>query len=264
MTPAEDPRPTFIDTHAHLSDPSFADDLEACLGRAREAGVAAVIAVGSDLPSSEQAIALADRFTDVYAAVGIHPHEASSVGPAHFDRLAELLHQPKVVAVGETGLDFHRNLAPPPIAEDVFRCHLKLAAEAGLPVIIHAREAHQAALDILKAVPDRPAAVLHCFDGPLSTAQRALGMGLFISFTGTLTFANAQALRRVAAELPLERVMIETDCPYLAPQPWRGKRNEPAYVVTVAEALAELHGLSFDEVARVTTENALRFFGLSR
>ncbi len=262
MTAPDALRPTFVDTHAHLSDRSFADDLEACLSRASEAGVVAVLTVGSDLPSSEQAVALADRYPEVYAAVGIHPHEAASVGPSHFDRLAELLRQPKVVAVGETGLDFHRNLAPRPVAESVFRQHLAIAQEVGLPVIVHAREAHQAALDILQAMPDRPAAVLHCFDGSLAAAQRALDLGLFISFTGSLTFPSAGELREVAARLPLRRLMVETDCPYLAPQPWRGKRNEPAYVVAVAQVLAELHGLTLEEVGRITTETATEFFRL--
>jgi len=262
MSPADLSHPTFVDSHAHLDDPRLADDLEACLARARDAGVVAVITAGTDLASSERALELASRFPGVYAAVGIHPHEAASARPTDFDRLAELAREAKVVAVGETGLDFYRNIAPRSVAQDVFRRHLELALDAHLPVIVHGRQAHDVVLDILGALPHRPPAVLHSFDGLLETAQRALALGCHLSFTGVLTFPNAKALREVARQLPLDRLMIETDCPYLAPQPWRGKRNEPAYVVAVARTLAELLGLPLAEVARATTRNARRFFGL--
>jgi len=255
-------RPQFIDTHAHLDDPGFADDLQACLERAGAAGVVAIITVGTDLASSEWAVAHAGGNPRVYAAVGVHPHEAGSVTAADFARLAELTKHPKVVAVGETGLDFYRNLAPRAVAEEVFREHLKLAAEAGLPVIVHARQAHETALDVLASVSPAPAAVLHSFDGSLETARRATAMGLCISFTGVLTFRNAEALRAVAGEVPLDRVMVETDCPYLAPQRYRGMRNEPAYVSEVAGTLAQLHGLHVRDVARMTMQNARRFFRL--
>lgn len=261
-------RAVFIDTHAHLDDPRFAPDLEACLERAAEAGVVAVITVSTDLASSEQAVELASRYADggadleVYAAVGIHPHEARSAGAAHFERLAELARELRVVAVGETGLDFYRNLAPRSVAEKVFRRHLELALEADLPVIVHARRAHEAVLDILEGLSPPPPVVLHSFDGSLETARRALALGCRLSFTGVITFPNAGDLREVARGVPLDRVLIETDCPYLAPQPHRGKRNEPAYVTAVAQALAAVHGIPLSEVACTTTLAACRFFGL--
>jgi TatD DNase family protein len=171
--------------------------------------------------------------------------------------------------VGETGLDFYRDLAPRPVAEALFRQHLELALSADLPVIIHSRQAHDAVLDILESRPHRasgrphrPTGVLHSFDGPLATARRALDLGLCISFTGVLTYPNAEGLRQVASQLPLDRILLETDCPYLAPQPYRGKRNEPAYVVAVAETLAQLHGLPLADVARITSESARRLFRL--
>jgi TatD DNase family protein len=254
--------PAFIDTHAHLDDPRLASDLEACLGRARVAGVSAIITVGTDLASSEAALALAGRYSQVHAAVGVHPHEAASVRPADLRRLGELARGPKVVAIGETGLDFYRNLAPRPVAEAVFRRHLELALEADRPVIIHSRQAHDAVLDILESLPHRPPGVLHSFDGSLATARRALDLGLHLSFTGVLTYPNAGALRQVAGQLPLDRILLETDCPYLAPQTHRGTRNEPAYVVAVAETLAELHHLPLAELARITSQSARRLFGL--
>jgi TatD DNase family protein len=269
MTAHVSPGPGFLDTHAHLDDRRFASDLDACLGRAQAAGVLTIITVGTDLASSEAALALAGRCPQIYAAVGIHPHEAASVQPADFRRLGELAREPKVVAVGETGLDFYRDLAPRPVAEALFRQHLELALSADLPVIIHSRQAHDAVLDILESRPHRasgrphrPTGVLHSFDGPLATARRALDLGLCISFTGVLTYPNAEGLRQVASQLPLDRILLETDCPYLAPQPYRGKRNEPAYVVAVAETLAQLHGLPLADVARITSESARRLFRL--
>jgi TatD DNase family protein len=263
MAPAS-PGPVFIDTHAHLDDPRLASDLDACLERARAAGVLTIITVGTDLASSEAALALARRHPQVYAALGIHPHEAASVQPADFRRLAELAGEPKVVAVGETGLDFYRNLAPRPVAEAVFRQHLELALEADLPVIIHSRQAHDAVLDLVESFSRRPPGVLHSFDGPLATARRALDLGLHLSFTGVLTYPNAERLRQVARQLPLDHILLETNCPYLAPQPHRGKRNEPAYVVAVAETLAQLHHLPLADVARITSQSARRLFRLGQ
>jgi len=262
MIPGDASHSPLVDSHAHLDDPRLAADVAGCLQRARQAGVVAVVTVGTDLASSERAVELSARFSEVYAAVGIHPHEAESARPAHSERLAQLAREPKVVAVGEAGLDFYRNLAPRATAEAVFRRHVELAVEVDLPLIVHGREAHDAILDILEALPRRPPAVLHSFDGSLETAQRALALGCHLSFTGVLTFPNARALREVAGCLPLDRLMVETDCPYLAPQTWRGKRNEPAYVVAVAETLAELNHLPLTDVAQTTTETAFRFFGL--
>jgi TatD DNase family protein len=164
--------------------------------------------------------------------------------------------------VGETGLDFYRHLAPRPVAEAVFRQHLELAVNVDLPVIIHSRQAHDVVLDILESLPRRPPGVLHSFDGPLATARRALDLGLHLSFTGVLTYPSAENLRQVAGQLPLDRLLLETDCPYLAPQLYRGKRNEPAYVVAVAGTLAQLHHLPLADVARITSESASRLFRL--
>lgn len=251
------------DSHAHLDEPELRHQREAVLSRAREAGVGLIINVGIGQENSRHAVETAGCFPEVYATVGVHPHGASSVQPEDLEDLARLAAHPKVVAVGEIGLDFYRRRSPEQVQEHWFREQLALAHELGKPVVIHTREATAATLKILHE--DRRhllGGVMHCFQGDLNEAQAFLDLGLFLSFSGILTFPKAEPLRRVAGRLPLDRVLVETDCPYLAPQSWRGKVNEPAYVTATATALAELHHLSLEEAARLTWKNTLAAFGL--
>ncbi|WP_027717136.1 TatD family hydrolase [Desulfovirgula thermocuniculi] len=252
-----------IDSHAHLNDRRFEADREEVLARAREAGLAAVVNVGFDLPSSAACLELAGAHPFLYAAVGVHPHDAGEVPPDYLERLRELARKPKVVALGEMGLDYYRNLSPRAVQEKVFREQLALARELDLPVIIHDREAHAAVLGILrKDGLGRRGGVMHCFSGDWELARECLELGLYISLAGPVTYPNAQKTREVAARVPLERLLIETDCPYLPPQPWRGRRNEPAFLRCVVEEIAALRGLAADEVAAATAENSRLLFGL--
>lgn len=252
-----------IDSHAHLNDRRFETDREEVLVRARGAGLAAVVNVGFDLPSSAACLELADRHPFLFAAVGVHPHDAAGVPPDYLERLWELARHARVVALGEMGLDYYRNLSPRAVQEKVFREQLALARELDLPVIIHDREAHAAVLDILrKDGLGRRGGVMHCFSGDWALAGECLELGLYISLAGPVTYPNAQKTREVAAKVPLDRLLVETDCPYLPPQPWRGKRNEPAFLRRVVEEIAALRGATAAEVAAATTENARRLFGL--
>jgi len=259
------PRPPIIDSHAHLQFDDFASDLEAVLGRALEAGVEAIVNVGTDLASSRAAVALADRFPQCYATVGLHPHEAATFGDGLIDALAELARHPKVVAIGETGLDYHYRHAPPEAQVTSFRAQLELARSVDRPVVVHSRDAKEETLRLLaESAPGRKG-VLHCFTGDLEMAQRAIGMGFYISFSGIVTFNNAGPLRDVAKSLPLESMLIETDCPYLTPTPYRGTRNEPALVARVVEQLAQLTSAASADVVRSTTrQNTVSLFGLDR
>ncbi len=245
------------DTHAHLDAPEFDADLEAVIARAEDAGVDRILAVGSDLVTSRRAVALAHRFPCVYAAVGVHPYQAASFRSQASDVYA-LLNADKVVAVGEIGLDYLRDDAPRSEQREAFAEQLRWAEEHHLPVSIHNRGADS---DVVGALSlRRVTAVLHCFSDAPALLQSVLGEGHYISFAGNLTFPKAQALRSMAGAVPLDRVLVETDAPVLTPQPWRGKRNEPAYVVAVAGALAALHGLQPVEIQPVVTANADRIF----
>ncbi len=251
------------DSHAHLDDARFAPDLAAVLDRARDAGVERIVTVGAGLASCEAAIALARQNPGlVRASVGIHPHDAAGVDEAALARLTELAHSPGVVAIGETGLDYHYNRSPPDVQRAVFESQIRIALQLNLPVVVHCREAYEDCLTILRGhAGDGLRGVLHCFAGDPPTAEALIGMGFFISFAGPLTFPNAGNLRAVAGLAPMDRLLIETDCPYLAPQPVRGRRNEPVFVRYVAEALAALRGMTADEVAVRTSDNAARLFG---
>lgn len=257
--------PPLIDTHAHLDDPRFADDLPAVLDRAAAAGVERIVTIGVDLPTSRAAVALAGRFPVLAAAVAIQPNHVAEAGPGDFDEIARLAAGPAVVAVGETGLDRYWDKAPFEVQEASFRRHLALARRLGKPVVIHCRDADA---DMVRVLGDEFAAagpvrgVMHSFSGDAATAAACLGFGLDVSFAGMLTYKNADALRRVAAGVPLERVLVETDCPYLAPVPVRGKRNEPAFVAHTAACLAAVHGVSAEVIAEHTTRNARLLFGL--
>jgi TatD DNase family protein len=251
------------DAHAHLDEPQLRNQKEAVLSRAREAGVRLIVNVGIGQESSRQVVETAACYAEVFATVGVHPHGASSVHQEDLKTLAHLAANPKVVAVGEIGLDFYRRRSPENVQEHWFREQLALAHTLGKPVVIHTREATAATLKILQE--DRRhllGGIMHCFQGSLKEAQSFLDLGLFISFSGVITFPKAESLRRVAKKLPLDRLLVETDCPYLAPQPWRGKVNEPAYVAATAATLAELQGLSLEEAAHLTWQNTLAAYRL--
>jgi TatD DNase family protein len=259
-----------IDAHCHLDDEAFAPDLDAVIARAEQAGVHAIVTAGADVASSRAAVALAERFKSVFAVVGIHPHHAESCDDQDFAAIRDLAAQPKVVGIGEIGLDFHYpNAAPRDAQEKIFRAQLDLAAELGKPVVIHDRDAHDAVMDILgrdvRAGVQLNAptirGILHCFSGDLAMARQAIALGYLISFAGSVTFKNAPRLRALAAELPLESVVVETDAPYLSPQ--RGRRNEPANVAHVAAKMAELKKIETALAARITTDNCKALFGLS-
>jgi len=248
------------DTHAHLDFPQFDGDREEVIERALAAGVRRIINVGADLASSRRAVALAEAHPPIYAAVGVHPHDAKTLTDEALAELLGLARHPKVVAIGEIGLDFYRDLSPREAQRQAFERQLALARELGLPVIVHDRNAHAEVMDVLRRRGLR--GVLHCFSGDLEMARQAIEMGFYISVAGPATFKNAKRLPEIVRQLPLERLLIETDCPYLAPHPHRGRRNEPAYVRLVAEAVADIKGLPLEEVARVTTANARALFGL--
>jgi TatD DNase family protein len=254
-----------FDTHAHLHFPEFASDLDAVLERARAAGVRRMVTIGTDVETSRAAIAVADRDADIYAAVGVHPHEAGTAGEdalAEIERLARS--SPKVVAIGETGLDFFRNLSPRDAQERVFRWHLDLSRRLGKPVLVHCRDAHAETLAILSdAAVGETWGIMHCFSGDSGVARRVLDLGLCISIAGPVTYPNARSLPDVVRMTPADRLVIETDCPFLPPQPYRGKRNEPAYIAISAARVAELRGEAVERTAELTSANAARVFGLA-
>lgn len=252
-----------VDSHAHLNHADYDEDRDEVLGRARREGVVAIVNVGYDLASSARAVEMARAEPDCYAAVGIHPHDASDVDDATLAQLGAWLAVPGVVAVGETGLDFYRDLSPRTAQLEAFRRCLALARERNVPVVLHDRDAHAEMLGVLGG-DGIPAAggVMHCFSGDAAMASACVDLGLHVGITGVITFGKADSLRAVARAVPAERLLIETDCPWLAPEPRRGRRNEPAYVRHVLSALAGTLGRTPDEVAEVTTANARRLFGL--
>jgi TatD DNase family protein len=251
-----------IDTHTHLDDARYDPDREAMIQRGRQAGVAAFVTIGCDLTTSRAAVTLADRNRDIYASIGVHPHEVKHIGDDWYDELRRLAQHAKVVAYGEIGLDYHYNHSAPKEQRERFREQVQLARELRLPVIIHTREAQEDTISILKEEKaSEVGGVFHCFSGDAWLAKDALDLGFYLSFSGILTFNNATTLREIARQTPLDRVLIETDCPYLTPVPHRGKRNEPAFVSHVARQLAEIHtDLSLERIEEVTTENAKRLF----
>ncbi|MDI6447541.1 TatD family hydrolase [Anaerobaca lacustris] len=253
-----------IDTHCHLTFEPLADDVSGVLARSRQAGVTAWITVGTSLADSRLAVELAGRHENLYASVGIHPHDAKDADDEAMAELKELARSDKVVAVGETGLDFHYNFSKQPEQKRVFAAHLEMAKELGLPVIVHSRNAFEETLEILDRHGDGlRAVVFHCFGGSADQAGQLLGRGYHISFTGVVTFKNAQMAREAAAAVPMDRLMVETDCPYMSPEPVRSRKpNEPALMVHTAHFLAELKGLSAEQFASESTRTAIRFFGL--
>jgi len=251
-----------IDTHAHLDFPDFDDDRDAVIARAAAEGVGAILTVGTDIASSGKALAIAQRRSAVFCAVGVHPNESTAWRPETATRLRELADNERVVAIGETGLDFYRDTASPGIQRKAFAAQIDLALEFSLPIIIHSRESIRECIDILRAHASPPRGVFHCFSADEKSAKEALDLGFMISFAGTVSFRNAGALRQVVRTVPLDRVLVETDCPFLAPEPVRGHRNEPAYVRHTAKALAEAMRQPLARVAAETTANARRLFSL--
>jgi TatD DNase family protein len=251
-----------VDSHCHLDFPDFKQELDAIVGRAKAAGIGRFVTISTRVRNHGDLIAIAERFPDVFCSVGTHPHHADEeldIGTA--DLVARTRH-PKVVAIGEAGLDYHYDNAPRDAQEQGFRAHIAAARETGLPLVIHAREADADVLKILREEPGTgPApAVLQCFTGGRELAFGAVELGLYVSFTGILTYKKTDELRAIARDLPADRILVETDAPYLAPGKFRGKRCEPAYVVETAKVLAEVRGVSEDEIARQTTDNFFRLF----
>jgi TatD DNase family protein len=252
-----------IDTHAHLEMRDFSDDRDDVIQRAREAGVEYIVTIGTTVESSRDAVLLADKYDFIYAAIGIHPHEVKDILHPAYDILRHFAQHKKVVAYGEVGLDYHYEHSPRTDQKRKFRDMLREARELDLPVIIHDRDAHEDTLQILSEEwsPDL-GGVMHCFSGDIEMAKKLIEMGFSLSVAGPVTFPKAESLREVVRQIPIEHMLIETDSPYLAPQPMRGKRNEPAYVRHTAEAIAAIKGLSFDDVARITSFNAMQLFGI--
>jgi TatD DNase family protein len=285
-----------IETHAHLDYPDFASDFDDVLRRATEAGVTRIITIGTSLESSRRAVELAAKYANIFAVIGVHPSYVEESEEDVIDPLRELAKNPRVVAIGETGLDYHR-LPSVELAKErktqvfakalqtstedeieadihdgdykskqasLFEQQLELAAEIGLNVVIHQRDAWEDTLELMRPYSGKLRGVFHCFGGTLEQATEVTGLGHLVSFTGIVTFKNGAAVREVAAQLPLDKFMVETDCPYLAPVPFRGKRCEPAYTRLVAETIAAARGISLDEIARATTATAEEFFRLKR
>jgi TatD DNase family protein len=254
-----------IDTHAHLDDEKFQDDLPAVLERARQAGLVRVVTIATTAASSRACVDLAARHAFLSSTVGIQPNHVAEAAAGDWDTVVELASKPSVVALGETGLDRYWDYTPFAAQEDYFARHLALARQRGLAVVIHCRQAEVDVVRMLRADYDRHGpvrAVMHSFTGDLATQEACLAMGLYISFAGMLTYKNAQALREVAAQTPLDRLLVETDAPYLAPVPVRGQRNEPAHVKHTALCLAQIKGAPFERIAEQTTRNARALFGI--
>ncbi len=253
-----------VDSHAHLDSKPYTNDLDDVIRRAREHGVENILTVGCDLESSRTSVDLAIRYPNVYASIGIHPHDASTVNDDVIDELHRMAESvDKVVAIGETGLDFYRDRSPRDLQKESFRRHIQLAKKLRKPLIIHDRDAHDDVIQVMHEENAREAGgVLHCFSGDLEMARKCVEMGFYISFAGPLTYPKNDALRSIAQALPIDVMLVETDCPYLSPQNWRGKRCEPAYVRATAEKLAEVKGLTLEDVARITSLNAWRLFGI--
>ena len=253
----------YFDTHAHYCDKRFDEDRDEVLGSMVDAGVSLILNAGSDLRSSRFSLELADKYPFIYASVGVHPHDASSMDDETAVILEEMLEHPKAVAVGEVGLDYHYDFSPRTVQRARFREQLELARRLGKPVIIHERESLQDTLDIVRDYRDL-VGVFHCFSGSWETAKVVLDLGWYLSFTGVITFKNARRALEVLERMPADRIMLETDCPYLAPEPKRGQRNSSLYLKYIAEKVAEVRGLSLEDAAALTTENGMRFFGITK
>lgn len=258
-----------IDTHCHINFDSYDTDRDAVIARAEEAGVDRIINPAIDIQTSQTVLSLCERYEGLYAAVGIHPNDTANLTQADLDRIAALAEQPRVVAIGEIGLDYYWDKSPKDKQFEAFEAQLALAQRFGLPVIIHNREASEDVIRILESwvsglpesLKSRPG-VMHSFSGSMAIAERALAAGFYLGFTGPITFKKADETRAIATRVPLDRILVETDGPFLTPVPYRGKRNEPAYIPYIVERLAALHLVSVEDMAQATTENAERLFNL--
>ena len=253
----------FFDTHAHLNADQFQDDGEEVIERAKAEGVSNIVVVGFDEKTIKGALLLAEKHESIFAAVGWHPVDAIDMTDDHLLWLEQLSSHEKVVALGEMGLDYYWDKSPKEVQQEVFRKQIRLAKKVKLPIIIHNRDAHEDIVTILREEgASEVGGIMHCFSGSLETAQQCVEMNFHISLGGPVTFKNAKKPKEVAREIPLDRLLIETDCPYLAPHPYRGKRNEPSYVKLVAETIAELKGVSVEEIAQITNANAKKLFAI--
>ncbi len=252
-----------FDSHAHLGDKQFAGDLHQVITRAGDNGVTHILNVGYDLEASRASVALAETHDNVFAAVGVHPHDAVTVSRETLDELKSLAESKKVVALGEMGLDYYRNLSPKAVQQQAFSDQINLARELHLPIIVHDREAHRETVDMLKSEgAEKVGGILHCFSGSWQMAKQCLEMGFYISLAGPVTFKNTHRPLEIAKMAPVDRLLVETDCPYLAPEPKRGKRNEPAYVRYIAEKIAEIKRISLEELAFITFNNTKAVLGI--
>jgi len=251
------------DSHAHLEMPEFKKDLEAVIQRAKESGVEYVFTVGTEKKDWKRALEIAESHPSIYAILGVHPHNAKEIDHQTYPMLRELCRNEKVKAYGEIGLDFFRNFSPRDLQLMRFREQIGLAKELGLPVVIHDREAHHETLEILKSEGAKDCGgIIHCFSGDYGMAKACMDMGFYISIPGSITFKNAESLREVVKRIPLDSLLVETDAPFLTPEPFRGKRNEPGYVRYTAQRMADVKNISLEKVAEVTTQNAMRVYRL--
>ncbi|MBY0159443.1 MULTISPECIES: TatD family hydrolase [Cytobacillus] len=254
----------FFDTHAHLNAEQYNEDLQEVIDRALDEGISNIVVVGFDRPTIEKAMELTEKYDFIYASVGWHPVDAIDMTEDDLQWIEELSSHPKVVALGEMGLDYYWDKSPKDIQQEVFRKQIRLAKKVKIPIVIHNRDATADIVEILKEEgAGEVGGIMHCFSGSPEIAKECVGMNFFISLGGPVTFKNAKKPKEVADVIPLEKLLIETDCPYLTPHPFRGKRNEPSYVKLVAEQIAEIKGLSVEEVAQATTENAKKLFGIN-
>ena len=254
-----------FETHAHLNAKEFDEDREEVIARARENGVSTIVNIGFNAETIPTCMELAEAHDFIYAVIGWHPQDAKDMTDEHLEWIEELSRHPKVVGLGEMGLDYYWDTSPKDVQAEVFRKQIRLARKLDMPIIIHNRDAHQDVLTILKEEKAADVGgIMHCFSGSWETAKLALDMNFYISFGGPLTFKNAKQPKEVAAKVPQGKLLIETDCPYLTPHPFRGKRNESGYVRYVCEEMANIRGLSYEEMAQITTDNAKRLFRLSK
>lgn len=252
-----------IDSHTHLYFPDFSSDFDGVVNRALEAGVRYFVNIGTDVETSRKAIQLAERFEFMYATVGFHPHDAEAASPEAMKEMERLADHPKVVAIGEVGLDFYKDVSPRSAQQQTLIQFFELAKKKNLPLALHIREAHELTIELLKAQFEPPVrAVSHCFSGTPEIMKQLLDLGLYISFAGQITYKKTDELRQAAKLCPADRILIETDAPFLAPQAFRGKRNEPAFMVETARFIAQLRGESFEDFSKKTSENSARFYGL--
>jgi TatD DNase family protein len=249
------------DSHVHLDEACYDDDRQAVIQRAFDQGLSGMINIGSDMSSSARSIALAQQYPMIYCAVGIHPHEAEGTCEADYEQLCSWTAEPKVVAIGEIGLDYYYDHSPRPVQRAVFVRQLALARETHKPVIIHERDAHGDFMDILRCEGEGLTGIVHCYSGSMEMAQELIQRGFYLGIGGSLTFKNSKKLKQIVTELPLRHFVVETDCPYLTPEPHRGKRNEPAYVRLVVEEIAALKQIKTCEIEQATTKNLEELFG---